>query len=94
MGAVDEGLCSPHRAKQFPGYHSGITWKNKNNAEAHQECIVGQNIAGHLSHQWKKMKMLHKKQFSLYMNNSSITQDMEEVYENAQASVGGNPVCE
>lgn len=54
---------------------------------------MGQNIAGHLSHQWKKMKMLHKKQFSLYMNNSSITQDME-VYENTQASVGGNLVCE
>ncbi|OBS67260.1 hypothetical protein A6R68_04199, partial [Neotoma lepida] len=69
------------------GYHSG---NREYNAEAYQKCIVGQNIAGHVSHQWKKMKMLCKKQCSLYMN-SSITQDMEEVYGNAHASAGENP---
>lgn len=39
------------------------------------------------------MKMFCTKQFSLYMN-CSITQDMEEVYGNANASVGENTVCE
>lgn len=37
--------------------------------------------------------MFCTKQFSLFMN-CRITQDMEEMYGNANASVGENTVCE
>lgn len=87
-GAVDGGLLIPHSTKRFPGFDSE---SGEFNAKVHRDHIFGINVANYMRHLLKEDEDAYKRQFSQYIKNGVIPEDVEEMYKRAHNKIRESP---
>jgi len=87
-GASDGGLYIPHSENRFPGFD--IESKELD-AETLRKYIYGGHVAEYMESLEEEDEERFKKQFSTYLADDIGSEDMEEIYENAYATIREDP---
>ncbi|KAF6205331.1 hypothetical protein GE061_019501 [Apolygus lucorum] len=88
-GAVDGGLNIPHSTKRFPGYDSE---SKEFNAEVHRKHIFGIHVADYMRQLAEEDDDAYKKQFSKYIKNGVVADNIETIYKKAHEAIRADPV--
>jgi large subunit ribosomal protein L5e len=87
-GASDGGLDIPHNAKRFPGYNRD----NKSyKADVHRERIFGLHVASYMEEMKAENAVEYTTRFSSYVAADADPEEIEEIYQNAHASIRKDP---
>jgi len=87
-GAVDGGIDIPHSTKRFPGYDSE---SKEFNAEVHRKHIMGVHVADYMRQLMDEDEESFKKQFSQFIKNGIVADNVENMYKNAHAAIRADP---
>jgi len=90
-GASDGGLFIPHSEKRFPGYDAE---SKALDAEVFKKYIYGGHVAEYMESLEEEDDERFKKQFSTYLADGVSSEDIEEIYTNAYATIRDNPKFE
>lgn len=87
-GASDGGLYVPHSPKRFPGYDPE---EKELDADVLRNYIFGGHVAEFMESLEEEDDERFKKHFATYLADDIASDDIEEIYENAYASIRENP---
>lgn len=87
-GAADGGIDIPHSEKRFPGYDSE---EKEFSAEVHRNHIFGQHVANYMKQLKDEDEDAYKKQFSGYIKQGIVSEQLEKMYANAHAAIRKDP---
>merc|ERR1711926_10553 len=87
-GAVDGGIDIPHSTKRFPGYDSE---SKEFNAEVHRKHIMDVHVADYMRQLMDEDEESFKKQFSQFVKNGIVADNVENMYKNAHAAIRADP---
>lgn len=88
-GAVDGGINVPHSEKRFPGYDKDT---KAFDAETLRSYIYGGHVADYMALLKEEDNEVYLKQFAEYVKNGIESEDLEDLYKEAHASIRANPV--
>jgi len=87
-GAVDGGLDIPHSNKRFPGYDSE---SKEFDPEVHRKHIMGVHVAEYMKSLLDDDEEAFKRQFSRYIKLGITSNEIEDIYKSAHASIRKDP---
>merc|ERR1712176_481514 len=85
-GAADAGLDIPHSPKRFPGFADGQL-----NADVHKKHIFGGHVAEYMDSLSEEDEEKYKKHFSKFIAAGIDSENMEEMYSKAHATIRADP---